>query len=76
MNNQQKIPTGNSNFIGRIEEEPKLTEEHSRSQIENKLTTTWLKKKKTNRQMIVHETQHKQNIQIKQHELHQKLGMI
>ena len=41
----------------------------------NKLTTLWLKMKKTNRQTKVHLTQHKK-LTNRQHEPHQKLGVI
>ena len=53
----------------------KIPEGQSNSLIENKLTTPWLKMKQTNRQKIVHMTQHR-NLQNKQHEPHQKLGVI
>ena len=35
----------------------------------------WLKKKKTNRQTIVHKTQHRK-LKTEQHKPHQKLGVI
>ena len=41
----------------------------------NKLTTPWLKIKKTNRQIIVYMTQHRK-LKTKQHEPHKKLGVI
>ena len=43
--------------------------------LENKLTTPWLKMKKTNRQTIVHKTQHRK-LKTEQQEPHQKLGVI
>ena len=45
----------------------KISERQSNSKNENKLTTPWLKMKKTNRQTIVHTTQHRK-LKNKQHE--------
>ena len=45
------------------------------SYIENKLTTQWLTKKKTNRQITEHKTQHR-NLKTKQHQPHHKQGVI
>ena len=53
----------------------KIQEGQSNSKIENKLTTPWLKIKRTNRQTIVHMAQHKK-LKNKQHEPQQKLGVI
>ena len=53
----------------------KIPKGQSNSKIETKLTTPWLKKKKTNRQTIVQKTQHRK-LKIQQHEPHQKLGVI
>ena len=39
------------------------------------MTTPWLKKKRTNRQIIVHKTQHRK-LKTKQHEPHLNLGVI
>ena len=58
-----------------LKEGRKIPEGQSNSQIENKLTTPWLKMKKTNRQTIVHTKKHR-NLKNKQHEPHQKLGVI
>ena len=55
-----------------IKERRKIREGHSNLQIKNKLTTPWLKKKKTNRETKVHKTQHRK-LNTKQHELHQNL---
>ena len=43
--------------------------------IEKKLITPWQIKKKTNRQIIVHKTQHRK-LKTEQHESYQKLGVI
>ena len=48
----------------------KIPEGESNYWIENKLTTPWLKIKRTNRQKIVHITQHRK-LKNKQHEPHQ-----
>ena len=45
----------------------KIPEGQSNSLIENKLTTSWLKIKKTNRQTVVHMTQHRK-LKKNQHE--------
>ena len=55
--------------------EGRKIEGQSNSWIEEKLTTTWLKHKKTNRQIIEHKTQHRK-LKTKQHESHQNLGVI
>ena len=55
------------------EEGRKIPVGQSHSQIENKLTT--LTKKTTNIQIIVQKTQHRK-LKTKQHETHQKLGVI
>ena len=53
--------------------EAKLSQGRSNSQVENKLSTPWIKK--TNRQTIVHKTQHTKQ-KTEQHKPHQKLGVI
>ena len=58
-----------------LKEGRKIPEGQSNSEIENKLTTPWLKMKLTNRQTNVHMTQHRK-LKNKQHEPHQKLGVI
>ena len=63
------------NFIYSLKEGRKIPEGQSNSLTENKLTTPWLKTKRTNRQTIVHMTQHSK-LKDKQHEPHQNVGVI
>ena len=62
-------------IVNETKEGRKIPKEQSNSEIENKPTTPWLKMKKTNRQTIVHMTQHRK-LKNTQHESHPKLEVI